>query len=275
MSGLLPPVLAAIAVVGVAALAWDAPTPAVAAARRRVRSRGAGGGPSGIGIGPGGAAALVVVPAVMAAVAWGPWAGFGVVAVGGIVAGRGRLGRRSRRVRGDELPVVLERTARSLRAGGTLSGALSDALDHAEPSLQAAVADVRSALAAQDGFPDAVASWPAALGRDHEIARATLGLAADLGGGRARLLDATARLLRAELDARAEVAAAATQARVSAAVLAVAPVAFLALSIGIDPTVVDALVHTAAGRVCLVAGLVLDVAGFAVMLRVVDRAVPT
>jgi tight adherence protein B len=270
--------VAAVAVVGVAWLLWLAPTPAAAAARTRARSLGtvaAGGGWPGIGIGPVvGPALAASVATVVVSAAVGPWAGAAVVLVALALPARARRRRRSRRGGGDELPVVLERTARSLRAGGTLSDALADALDRAGPSIQPAITDVRAALVADNGFGDAVGSWPVALGRDHEIVRATLGLAADLGGGRARLLDATARLLRAELDARAEVAAAATQARVSAAVLAVAPVAFLVLSMGIDPSVVEALIDTAPGRACLGAGLLLDVVGFAVMMRIVDRAVP-
>ncbi|MDY7104008.1 MAG: type II secretion system F family protein [Actinomycetota bacterium] len=274
--------LVAAATVAVALLLRHAPSTRAVLVRRRL---GRAAPPAAVDhlarrtggrVPPAVAAGVIVLATVVAYGLVGAGATIGLVALSAasfVLARRARRGGRARSD-ADELVVVLERAARSLRSGASLSRALEDGLDGAGPGLRSSLGDVRSVLVAQAGFTDAVASWPVALGRDHEIAAATLGLAADLGGGRARLLDATARLLRAELDTRAEVAAAATQARMSAAVLAVAPVGFLALSVGIDPSVADTMLHTPAGRMCLVAGVMLDLIGFAVMLRTVGRAMP-
>ena len=83
----------------------------------------------------------------------------------------------------------------------------------------------------------------------------------------ARAVDRVAATLRERRELRAEVRALATQARASAGVLAVAPLAFAALVSTIEPGVVGFLVTTPVGLACLAVGLGLDGLGALWMAR--------
>jgi tight adherence protein B len=103
------------------------------------------------------------------------------------------------------------------------------------------------------------------------LAVAGLGLAARQGGSRAWALDQVAATLheRAALDR--ELRALSSQARYSAAVVALAPLGFAGLSALVDPRVL-AFLASPAGVVCVLVGAGLDGAGAWWMARIVRRA---
>jgi tight adherence protein B len=88
-------------------------------------------------------------------------------------------------------------------------------------------------------------------------------VAAHSGGSLARVLDRLLVGLRDEDNARAEVEAALEAPRATARMLAVLPLFGVALgsAMGADP--IGFLVHTGAGRLCLLAGMLLALAGVA------------
>jgi tight adherence protein B len=85
-----------------------------------------------------------------------------------------------------------------------------------------------------------------------------LTLVTTVGGSAAGPLEGLAASLRADDAAAGEARALSAQARVSAAVVGLAPLGYLAFSAMADPASSRVLVATAAGRFCLGAGLVLE-----------------
>jgi tight adherence protein B len=180
-----------------------------------------------------------------------------VGAVAGPVALRLVRARRERRF-GTMLPSALEQVAHELRGGGTVSGALERLGDDEGPVAD----DVRRVLARTRlglGLHDALAVWPV----EHETgavraAAGALAVANAMGGRAADAIDGLASSLRNRLDAAAEAHALSAQSRLSAIVVVVAPLGYLAFSGLVDPESVTALVGTGVGRVCLVVGLALE-----------------
>lgn len=100
------------------------------------------------------------------------------------------------------------------------------------------------------------------------LAAAALALAVEVGGGGARALDGVALTLRQRQAAAGEVRALATQARLSAVVLTLAPLAFAAVASVSDPRAAAILLRSPVGQGCLALGLSLDALGAAWMARV-------
>lgn len=194
------------------------------------------------------------------------------------VAVVGRLARSWRTRRQDDrrdaqLPEFLERLASSIRAGST-PGAAFVAMAQTTPdplsrelTRVAAEVDHGAALAA------ALARWGAGTPSHHvRMAAQSLGLAAECGGEVARSIDRVAATLRERWELRGEVRALATQARASAFVLGVIPIAFTALVASIDPTVWTVLITSPLGLLCLAAGLLLEALGAIWMTRILRSA---
>lgn len=179
----------------------------------------------------------------------------------------------ARRGRGPEaveaaLPPVLEATARGLRAGASLPVALGAAASGAAPVVASDLAGV-AAGASETGLASALDRWAAERPLPGvRLAAAALALAAEIGGGGARALDGVALTLRQRQAAAGEVRALATQARLSAVVLTVAPLAFAALAAAGDPHTASVLLRSPIGQGCLAVGLGLDAVGAAWMARI-------
>jgi Flp pilus assembly protein TadB len=177
-------------------------------------------------------------------------------------------------VRAPELshPAALDRLAAHLRAGGTLLTGLREMAGGSGPL----AADLRMVVARADAgstLAGALVHWrverPGAL--DGALAGA-LEVASFAGGGVAGALEGLAAGLRDAAEGGRELRAQATQARLSAAVVGLAPAGALVLSLLTDPRVAGALVGTPGGRICLVAGLGLDALAGLWMRRILRRA---
>ena len=204
------------------------------------------------------------------------WLGGGPVTAGlgvGIGIGGPWLALGARRGRGAAaieaaLPPVLKATARSLRAGASLPVALASAAASATPVVAQDLAGV-TATAGRVGLAAALDGWAAERPLPGvRLAAAALALAAEVGGGGARALDGVALTLRQRQAAAGEVRALATQARLSAVVLTLAPLAFAALAAAGDPRTASVLLRSPIGQGCLAVGLGLDAAGAAWMARI-------
>ncbi|MEO7555133.1 MAG: type II secretion system F family protein [Acidimicrobiales bacterium] len=173
------------------------------------------------------------------------------------------------------LPGVLEEAARSLRGGASLRGALLEAGRAAPGSCAPRLAPLLDGAALGDPLADAVAAW-AALAPDAgtRLAAAAFGLAAHAGGAPARSLDAVAATLRERLAAAGDVRALSAQARLSAVVIGLAPLVFAVFAAGVDRRNAAFLLATPLGRVCLAAGLLLDVVGLLWMRHIVHGVAP-
>jgi tight adherence protein B len=179
--------------------------------------------------------------------------------------------RRAVARRDEQLPEALERIASALRAGRSIGTAVCDTAAAAEPPLGPELSHAAAALDAGAGLERAVQAWVTVAGpsRDVALAATAIGLGGRAGGEVARALDRVAATLRERRELRAEVRALATQARASAGVLTVAPLAFAAIVSTVEPGVVGFLVGSPIGWLCLAAGLGLDGLGALWMARIV------
>jgi tight adherence protein B len=194
-----------------------------------------------------------------------------LVAIGGpaalLVGGRHRGERR----RDDALPVVLEAMARALRSGSSLLLAVEAATANAPPALADEWRGV-AASARRFGVQSAVDGWARERPTPGiRLAAAALGLAAATGGASARAVDGVAATVRQRLAGAAEARALSAQARLSALVIAVAPVAFAGVAAATDPRLAHLLLRSRLGWCLLAAGLGLDAVGAVWMAAIARR----
>ena len=102
---------------------------------------------------------------------------------------------------------------------------------------------------------------------------AALCLGAETGGAQARAVDGVAATVRERQAVAAELRALSSQARISALVIGLAPIAFGVFAATTDPRTAQFMLHTPAGLILLIAGLVLDALGWLWMQRLAKVAV--
>ncbi len=190
------------------------------------------------------------------------------IVAGGPIALHTMRHRRARAVTA-AVPDTLERVAAELRAGGTVASAIAWLGVDGGP-LTGDFARVQSRVELGAPIPAALASWAAErVAAGASSAAGALAVAHDVGGRAAEALDSLAASLRDRLAVVAEAHALSAQARYSALVVGLGPLVYLAFSIVMDRRAADALFGTAAGRMCALAGIALELVG-----RVVDAAHP-
>lgn len=213
--------------------------------------------------------ALVAGP-VIAAAAVGPGGAVAVAvlaALGPAAALRAMRGRGTARYEAGLAP-ALEALARSLRSGAGIRTALGEAGAGAPPGLQADLARVVSDSERGDGLVAALDAWAARRPlRGVALAATALTLGLEAGGAQARAVDGVAATMRQRARADAEAKALGAQARLSAGVIAVAPVAFAGLAAVLDPRTAEFLFRTGTGALFIAAGLTLDLLGAVWMAR--------
>lgn len=204
-------------------------------------------------------APVMAIPATGAALAAGPV---------GLRLARSRRDRRFAAA----LPGALEQVAAELRGGGTVAAAVERlATANGVVALDFRRIHVRTQLGRS--LADALADWPP----EHDVpgvraAAGALSVAAALGGRAADAIDGLAASLRHRIEAAAEAHALSAQARLSAVVVGVAPLGYLAFSALVDPRSVTVLVATGVGQVCLVVGLGLEALAALWIRRIVRSA---
>ncbi len=203
----------------------------------------------------------------------GRWSGAAGVTGGGLGRWGRRLAGRLKRSRAgvDEADhaALLEAMARALRSGLSTRAALLEAAqaEAARPA-GAELARAGRGLEAGAALAEVVDDWMNAdPGGARLLAATAVGLGAELGGAQARSLDAAAASLRDRAQLQREVRALTSQARASAWVMVLAPVAFAAYTAATDHQVARVLLASPIGWGCLVGGLALDTAGAGLMWR--------
>ena len=179
-----------------------------------------------------------------------------------------RRGRRDTRLVA-ELPDALDRLAADLRGGGAVLSAL-EALSAGPGPLAADLRRVTGRSAAGAALVGSIATW--AEERPLPAVAAVAGaleVAVTVGGRSAAALEGLAGALRDQRDIQDEVVALSAQARLSALVVALAPLGSLGLSLAVDPRVTTTLTGTNPGRACLAFGLGLELAAWVWMHRLV------
>jgi len=158
--------------------------------------------------------------------------------------------------------------SRRIRAGASLREALGRAVPR-DAACRHLSAPVRRAVERGVTAQDAVGRL-AGTSPDVELTAAVLATAARLGGSPAAAIDRTAATLRQRSADRDERLVQSAQARLSAHVLTVLPVAILGVLLVTDADVRTA-VTAPVGAACVTVGLALNVVGWYWMRRVVGR----
>jgi tight adherence protein B len=161
------------------------------------------------------------------------------------------------------VPLVLEDTARQLRAGRALGESLvragASGASWEEPRLARDLEQLGHALDSGETLAGGIVAWARARPLPCvQLAAAALGVAAAQGGGQARAVEGVAATLRQRLDRAAEMRAATAQSRASVAVLGLAPLAFALVATVLDPRTARSAVSSPAGLLSISAGLALD-----------------
>lgn len=179
--------------------------------------------------------------------------------------------RSERRAYDRALPELLEAIARHLRGGASLRVSVLDGATAVPSEVALAFGSLADAAASGAPIVEAAQGWARARpDAGTRLAAAALALGATTGGAPARSLDAVAATLRDRLALAGEASASSAQARLSAAVVGGAPLAFAALAAGLDAHSVSFLFTTPLGGACLAGGIGLDALGLWWMRRIVE-----
>lgn len=168
------------------------------------------------------------------------------------------------------LVLWIDASARAVRSGASLAHALAEGADVVADT---PLGDAARRLAgrARRGEIDAGLRELTVDGASEprRLVHRALRVAVTTGGPAGRLLDGVASSLRDRVALHQEIRALATQARVSAVVIVVAPLVFGLLVTGTDRRVAEFMFATPAGWACVGAGALLDALGAAWMARLV------
>ena len=160
------------------------------------------------------------------------------------------------------LATALDAAARGVRSGGSLPQAIAEATGSVRGAVAGDLARVTSAVERGSAFADALAAWRAQRPRPAvRLAVGALALATQTGGPPARVIEDVASAIRTRQQVAREAHALAAQARLSAIVVGVAPVAFMLVTCLTDARNSHMLFGTPIGVACVVTGLALDVVG--------------
>ena len=165
------------------------------------------------------------------------------------------------------LPGLFDEVIRRMRAGATVPMAMA-----AAAAIGSAPGDRELAEAIDSGVSLDIAldDWRrAAPTPSRRLAGVALRLAAERGGPVAGVLGGVAESLRDRAALESEVRALSSQARASAVVMVLAPLAFAALAATLDDRIAAFLLADPLGWACIVGGLLLDLLGALWMRRLV------
>jgi Flp pilus assembly protein TadB len=161
---------------------------------------------------------------------------------------------------------LLDAIARQVRTGSSLTSAALDEIDGSTP-----LGVVVDRLSSGGSLTEILATFNPGQ-PDLVLTVQALSATAHLGGPIAATLDEAAAVLRERSAARAERRAHGAQARLSARVLTIVPLAFAVWSAVASERTRDVYVSTAAGGICALCGLALNVVGWRWMKQIIGPA---
>lgn len=182
--------------------------------------------------------------------------------------------RRRRRRAAHVLPGVVSDLARSVASGATLEAALDDVAPNVDGVLGAEMRGAVELLARGHGTGRVLVLWERATVVDGvDLLVGACRFSVGHGPALVGALDGVASALLDRVEVADEVAALASQARTSTAVLIALPPVGGALFGLLDPGYLQVLTTTTVGRGCLVVGTALDLLGARLSTTLVSRAV--
>lgn len=191
-------------------------------------------------------------------------------AVGVSLALESWLSRRLTRVReraDEQFRDVLTALAAGTRAGLSLRRALMEAARDAESPIRQVLEAALHRIQVGEPLEEALEEL-AAASRDARLVATLLAVHRRTGGDLPTLLDEVTDIVGRRADTRRQAWALSAQGRASGAVLAVLPVVFVGLLSGTSGSGLGAFYRTATGSTLLLAGFVLQCAGFLWLRRI-------
>ncbi|MFN2523543.1 MAG: type II secretion system F family protein [Mycobacteriales bacterium] len=199
-----------------------------------------------------------------------PLGGLAVVVVGRVLARRARAAAEAaERARVLEALAVL---GGDLRTGRVPADALSAAAAVAVGGAARALAAAAAAARLGGDVPSALTASPSAVPEVLRGLAACWSVCTSAGSGLAAGVDRLTEGLRSAEEQRRAVAAELAGPRATAGLLAVLPAGGIGLAAALGASPLHVLLHTPAGFVCLLLGLLLDGAGLLWTARLVARA---
>ncbi len=169
----------------------------------------------------------------------------------------------------EQLPEALSLQTCALRAGHSMIGSLQVIASELGPPLGEEVALVMREVELGASIDRALEDFALRMhGRELRLWVTAMLVHRQTGGDLARLLDATAERLRQADQLHRELRALSAQGRLSGLVMALAPLAFLALVSVTAREQVRPILSTLPGVLMLLTGLILDLAGFLWIRRI-------
>jgi tight adherence protein B len=159
--------------------------------------------------------------------------------------------------------MFLDAVARRVRTGSSLTAAVVDEIERSPP-LRAAAEGLRRGDTLTVALARVEATDP-----DVALAVYALSAAARLGGPVSATLDQAASVVRERSAARAERHAHSAQARLSARVMTIVPVAFAGWNVASSETARAVYLTTRPGAAVAVAGMLLNIGGWRWMRKIV------
>ena len=213
---------------------------------------------------------VAVGAAIVIAVRSPGWAVAGLVLGGATVAWRCRAGRRRPPVDG---VAIVDALVAPLLAGASVAQAVGQVVERGAGSEVATeLAPVAGAIERGAGSQAAFDAWASSLGQPSLLLVAdALAVAGSSGGSQARALTGVGDTLRERAALDREIHAAGAQARASAVVLAITPVAFTSVVALLDRRVGAFLLGSPVGIGCLVVGSLADAVGWRWMRHLVEE----
>ncbi|MEY2469139.1 MAG: tight adherence protein [Actinomycetota bacterium] len=207
-------------------------------------------------------AGLLLAGPVLAAIALGAVAALPVVAASVMHA-------RAEASYDTNLAQFLDAVGRSIRSGGSIASAIDEAAAVARGAVASDTRRVAAGVQRGQPITRALDSWIRTRERGSvRLAVGALGLAVETGGPPARVIEEVSSALRQRQQLEGEARALAAQARLSALVVGLAPIAFAALTCITDRKNAHLLFGTPIGLACVTVGLILDALGALWMRRI-------
>jgi tight adherence protein B len=182
---------------------------------------------------------------------------------------RGRAAAMRRRF-GEQLPMGLDAIAAGLAAGLSFQ----QAVDFAVEELPQPIAGVLAKLSRRMALGHPVQEALRSLLQEHEeesLALAVEGVTLQrrFGGDMVRMLEETAELLRERVELEREVQAVTIQGRLSGSVIAALVPVSAGMLLAFNPRYIDVLFETLVGQILLVLALLLQLAGWLIISRLI------
>lgn len=179
--------------------------------------------------------------------------------------------RRRRRIV-SQLPAFLDLLSGHVKAGHSISEALCRMQETLPPGIREEVAWIARTNRLGTPLPECLFLWEKRIpAKEITLLVRTLATAIPAGGNLPELLGQTRDILRLEARSRERLKSLTAQARLQAVVLSLLPPAFAAAVSVVDPTYLSAVAGTPQGKTLIVCSIVLQVAGWIVIRKILSE----